>query len=223
MQFLPNADPQSKDEFVASEVERALRYQKRAHSRRNSEIGTGPTLVPPMRDATPNNGVSQAGSSSSTPTIPNPRSPTHSHVFEHKARAPSSPIELHYIQLPKGSVLSSSFRDPSPDDIASSKEPRIQYPVPPTQWDKEDEEDKARPSRFSSPKVWLDLVETFKRDHLSTPVKAKPKASPSPTKRRFLIPHLSSSSSPDTEPIHGEDNAASRAVTLPSLIQLRSE
>lgn len=112
---------------MAFEVERALRYQKRAHSRRKSEIGNGSTLVVPLtRDAAPSNGTPQVEGSFSTPTTSNPRSLTHSHVFEYKARTSLSPIELHYIHFPIGNVPSSSFRDPSlmilpcPKNLASN-------------------------------------------------------------------------------------------------------
>lgn len=106
---VPRADHQGQDEFVASEVERALRYQKRAHSRRNSEMST--PGASPTRDSTPSNGVSQPESPFSTPTTPNPRSPTHTRFLEHKDPAPLTPIELHHIHFPRGMVLSSSLHD----------------------------------------------------------------------------------------------------------------
>lgn len=115
-QRMPKADQQGEDEFVASEVERALRYQRRAHSRRNSEIST--LGASPTRDNTPSNGVAQTEGLFSTPATPNPRSPTHSRFLEYKAPAPLTPIELHHIQFPRGKVLSSSLRDFSPDNIS---------------------------------------------------------------------------------------------------------
>lgn len=124
-----------------------------------------------------------------------------------------TPLELHKLEFPRGAC----FRPLLVFSINTHcstvfKEPRIHYPVPPSQWDDE-EEIATRPRRFSSPQLWLDLVETFKRDHLSLPVEKKPKTSRPPIKKHTVSSAPSAFSWVEVETLtHTEGNVEAEVV-----------